>query len=67
MPTTVFISDSTLKLPAGVRIYNIAGLLTILDRLELVVAAEVGEPPQAAVDNVRQTLLLGHLRIDICN
>ena len=37
--------------------------VAVLDRLELVVRLEVGEAPQAAVDDVREALLLRHLEL----
>ena len=41
---------------------EVEGEVAVLDRLELVVRLQVGEAPQAAVDDVREALLLRHLR-----
>ena len=43
---------------------QVEGEDAVLDRLQLVVALEVGEAPQPAVDDVREALLLGDLYIE---
>lgn len=41
---------------------QVEGVGAMLDRLELVVRLEVGEAPQTAVNDVRESLLLRNLR-----
>ena len=41
---------------------EVKGEVAVFHWLELVVRLEVGEAPQAAVDDVREALLLRHLK-----
>ena len=40
---------------------EVEGKSAVLDRFEFVVGLEVGEPPEPAVNHVRETFLLRHL------
>ncbi len=59
--TWILYPSVVIGVDANLVTFGLEGVLTVLDRSQLMLGVEIGPPPQLAVEDVWKALLLGNL------